>query len=247
MAQENMHILLQIVLTVEFLAKQCLRLRGHRDNKVELTRENNNRGNFIAALLYKAKSDSLLMKHLISARRNAKYTSKTIKNQITQIYANKVIENVTDLIRERKLPFSIIADETTDKFANQEILILCLRFVDLPSLSSSPSPSSCNPRNRECLMSFCTSTKSEHFGISNKILEVLSHPSIFLNIRKLCGQAYDGASVMSSDKAGVQAKIKEVSPMALYTQCYSHCLNLSIAASCQVQEVKNLIGVIRSP
>ena len=51
MAQENMHILLQIVLTVEFLAKQCLLLRGHRDNKADLTMENKNRGNFIAALL----------------------------------------------------------------------------------------------------------------------------------------------------------------------------------------------------
>ena len=49
---------------------------------------------------------------------------------------------------------------------------------------------------------------------------------------------------MSSDKAGVQAKIKEVSPIALYTHCYSHCLNLSIAASCAVQEVRNLISVI---
>ena len=49
---------------------------------------------------------------------------------------------------------------------------------------------------------------------------------------------------MSSDKAGVQAKIREVSPIALYTRCYSHCLNLSIAASCAVQEVRNLISVI---
>ena len=49
---------------------------------------------------------------------------------------------------------------------------------------------------------------------------------------------------MSSNKAGVQAKIKEVSPRALYTHCYSHCLNLSIAASCQVQEVRNLIAII---
>ena len=49
---------------------------------------------------------------------------------------------------------------------------------------------------------------------------------------------------MSSDKAGVQAKIREVSPIALYTHSYSHCLNLSIAASCAVQEVRNLISVI---
>ena len=41
-----------------------------------------------------------------------------------------------------------------------------------------------------------------------------------------------------------EIKIKEVSPLAMYTHCFSHCLNLSIAASCKVQEVRNLIGVI---
>ena len=30
----------------------------------------------------------------------------------------------------------------------------------------------------------------------------------------------------------------------MYTHCYSHCLNLSIAAACKVQEVRNLVGVI---
>ena len=85
MAQENKHILSQIVLTVEFLAKQGLPLRGHRDDKVDFTREDKIRGKFIAALQYKAKSDPLLMKHLISAKRNAKYTTKTIQNQITHI------------------------------------------------------------------------------------------------------------------------------------------------------------------
>lgn len=228
MAQENKHILSQIVLTVEFLAKQGLPLRVHRDDKVDFTREDKNRDNFIAVLQYKAKSDLLLMKHLISAKRNAKYTSTTIQNQITHIYANKVRENVTNLIRERDLPYTIIADETTDKFANQEILTLCLRFVDLPSSSSSPSPSSRNPRIRECLLSFLHLQRANAVGISKKILEVLSHPSISLNIRKICGQAYDGASVMSSDKAGVQAKIKEVSPMALYTHCYSHYFSFEL-------------------
>ncbi len=49
---------------------------------------------------------------------------------------------------------------------------------------------------------------------------------------------------MSSNIAGVQAMIKKVSPLALYTHCYSHCQNLSIAASCGIQEVKNMIALI---
>ena len=49
---------------------------------------------------------------------------------------------------------------------------------------------------------------------------------------------------MSSEKAGVQTKIKEVSPLAFYTHCYCHCLNLSLASACQLQEIRNPIGII---
>ena len=49
---------------------------------------------------------------------------------------------------------------------------------------------------------------------------------------------------MSSVRAGVHAKIKEISPLAICTHCFSHCLNLAIAASCKVQEVKHLISLI---
>ena len=51
---------------------------------------------------------------------------------------------------------------------------------------------------------------------------------------------------MSSEKAGVQAKIKEISPLAVYTHCYAHCLNLSIASTCNLQEVRNLVGLINA-
>ena len=47
---------------------------------------------------------------------------------------------------------------------------------------------------------------------------------------------------MSSHKAGVQ--VKAISHRALHTHCFSHCLNLSIAVSCGVPEVRNLIMVI---
>ena len=66
-------------------------------------------------------------------------------------------------------------------------------------------------------------------------------PSVSLKPSK--DQAYNGAAVMSSE-AGVQAKLKEISPLALYTHCCSHCLNLSVAASSKVQQVRNLIGLM---
>ena len=42
----------------------------------------------------------------------------------------------------------------------------------------------------------------------------------------MVSQGYDGASVMSGRCSGVQKKIKEVAPQAIYIHCYAHTLNL---------------------
>ena len=50
-------------------------------------------------------------------------------------------------------------------------------------------------------------------------------------MEKLVAQTYDGASVMSSELNGVQAKIKEKVPEAMFTHCYAHKLNLVLLHS----------------
>lgn len=47
----------------------------------------------------------------------------------------------------------------------------------------------------------------------------------------IVSQPYDGASVMSGICSGVQQRIKEVSPEAIYVHCYTHCLNLALVDS----------------
>ena len=84
--EENKEILRQIVLTVEFLAKQGLPLRGDRDDKVDFANEDINRGSFIAVLQLLAKGNDILRKQ------NAKYRSKTIQNEIVHIYANNALQ-----------------------------------------------------------------------------------------------------------------------------------------------------------
>ena len=113
------------------------------------------------------------------------------------VYASKIKET-------KDLPFTIIADESTDPYSNQEILSLCLRFVD----QSSPN----DPHVKECLINFMHLERTNATMISRKILESLSDPSISLDPNNIRSQACDGASVMSSGKEGVQAKIKEISP-----------------------------------
>jgi hypothetical protein len=47
-----------------------------------------------------------------------------------------------------------------------------------------------------------------------------------INNMLILGQCYDGASVMSGKNKGVQTKLREIYPNALYTHCYAHRLNL---------------------
>lgn len=49
------------------------------------------------------------------------------------------------------------------------------------------------------------------------------------SINNLRGQGYDGASVMSGERSGVQKRILDHEPKALYTHCPGHSLNLVIA------------------
>ena len=56
------------------------------------------------------------------------------------------------------------------------------------------------------------------------------------------GQWYDGATNMSSVNVGCQAIVKSKANLAFYQHCYSHSLSLAISQSCEVQEVRNMIG-----
>ena len=46
---------------------------------------------------------------------------------------------------------------------------------------------------------------------------------------------------MSSERVGVQAYIKRISPLVVYTHCSGHCLNLVISHSCTVPSVQNVL------
>ena len=52
-------------------------------------------------------------------------------------------------------------------------------------------------------------------------------------IQDCCGQAYDGASAMSSASKGASAVIKKKQPLAESVHCRSHCLNLAIVFACK--------------
>lgn len=68
--------------------------------------------------------------------------------------------------------------------------------------------------------------------------------SIGLNIENIRGQGYDGGSNMSGRINGVQALILKEQPLAIYTHCFNHSLNLCLSKACEVFAIKNMNGII---
>ena len=78
-----------------------------------------------------SKSDKDLKEHLLTGRRNATSTSNTVQEEVIRITGEYIRAKVTQPIQKENYFFSIIGDEVTDKYANQEVLSVCLRFLDL--------------------------------------------------------------------------------------------------------------------
>lgn len=65
-----------------------------------------------------------------------------------------------------------------------------------------------------------------------------------LDINNLRGQGYDGGSNMAGKFQGVQARIKQLNPLAVYIHCASHQLNLALTHACAEPSIRNASGVI---
>ena len=228
---KNMNALRAIISTIILCGKQNIPLRGHRDDSIGTA---SNKGNFHAILLLLGNSDKNLQEHLLTGRKNATSTSKTVQKEVIRITGGYIRAKVTQPIQKEDAFFSIIGDEVTDKYANQEILSVCLRFLDLNNDVSL--------KFKEVFFDYVNLDKTTGESIANAILSSLAENNIDVAFAR--GQAYDGSSAMSSEACGVRGRIRRIAPMALYTHCNSHVLNLSVAAACRLTSVRNMIGTL---
>ena len=226
--KDNKHVLRQIVQAIIFLGKQGLPLRGDKEDISDSTK---NPGNFLALLKMLSNNDPLLFRHLHAPRaKNATYLSPRIQNEVISIIGNDII--LTDIIDEVKKAvfFSVMADEVSSH--NVEHLALCLRFVDE------------NCDIREEFVSFVKLDRVRAQDIANSIISTIE--GLGLSLNELRGQGYDGASNMSGEKSGVQKRIRDIQPKALYTHCAGHSFNLAIVNSCSIPPIRNCIDVIKN-
>ena len=59
-----------------------------------------------------------------------------------------------------------------------------------------------------------------------------------LQISKIVGMGFDGASIFSGKRSGVQTRIKKLAPHALFVNCHCHLLQLAC-----VQDVNSTTGI----
>ena len=93
-----------------------------------------------------------------------------------------------------------MADEVTDPHGNQ-ILSVCLRML-------------AHCKVKQFFFDLLCIERATGEAIAHGVVECLKDRNIDIN--KARGQSYDGAQCMSSDKVGVQARIKQLSTRALY-------------------------------
>ena len=116
--------------------------------------------------------------------------------------------------------FSVLVDETKD-ISRQEQLAIVLRYVSLPTASI-----------HEHFLTYVIAENLDAESLTKYILDAFNEYK--LDVSCLVSQGYDGASVMSGKISGVQARIKEIAPSALYIHCNAHCLNLCLVDSVKV-------------
>ena len=147
-------------------------------------------------------------------------------NEIINVIGHDIIlARIVSEIKDTKF-YSVLADEVSSH--NVEHLPICIHYID----------------TREEFVNFVRLNKVRAVDISDAIITCLQN--LGLSLGTLHGQGYDGVSAMSGIEAGVQARIKEKQPKAVYTHCSGHALNLSFVGSCSIPSVRNCIDSIKN-
>lgn len=215
--KENREYIKTLADVLLLTAKQDIAQRGHREQKVD--DESVNRGNFLEIMELIAKHNPRFAQKLVQIPQNAKYTSPLLQNEIINILAEMVRDEITDEVKEAG-EFSVMADETKD-VSKKEQISLVLRYYNEGSI-------------KERFLLFKAADKLDASSLANTITECLEAMDVNYTTN-LVGQGYDGAAVMSGKKKGVAQLIKQEAKYANYIHCHAHRLNLVL-----VDTVKNV-------
>ena len=148
-----------------------------------------------------------------------------------QIVGSAILDEIVHRVKKAKLYSIIIADETPDNSKTEQLSLL-FRYI-------------WNGEVEERLLGVLpvqeTTAQVLFHTVCSKVKELV------IEISHLRGQCYDGASNASGVHTGLQARIKELSPSALFTHCYAHVLNLVIVDTMNKNRIaKDFFGTLQN-
>ncbi|XP_077340582.1 zinc finger MYM-type protein 1-like [Lithobates pipiens] len=210
--RDILHRLLDITL---FLAHQNLPFRDHREIMSSV-----NKGNFLELAELLSNYDPVLKEHFIrlkrsteSGKRMTSYFSPKIQNEFICLLGNHVKKKIVADIKKAKY-FGLFFDSTPD-VSHIDQMCEVIRYVHIEGD---------NVEVKESFLGFFPIAGKTAAELTENILQHLEEAGLDIS---LChGQGYDNAATMAGIHGGVQAKIKEINPKALFIPCANHSLNL---------------------
>ncbi|XP_039866244.1 zinc finger MYM-type protein 1-like [Simochromis diagramma] len=208
--REILKRLLSITLS---LASRNLSFRGSSDCLYEP-----DNGNFLKEVELMATYDLVMANHLANIKDEGSHThylSPETQNELIQIISSETFRAIVKQIQLAKY-FSIILDCTPDVSHTEQMSVI-VRIVCFQA----------QPDIKEYFLGYINVEQTTGLNLSNVVLDKLKELGIpFENCR---GQAYDNGANMKGKKQGVQARLLQLNPRALFVPCGAHTMNLVIA------------------
>jgi len=199
--ENNRGMLLKIVSSIRYLARQGLPLRGDGSEED---------GNFLQLLQLKGEDDAGLLEWM--KRKVNRYTSHDIQNEVLKVMATNILRTVSKCLQES--PFiALMLDETTDIGNDEQTTIVLRRVTDSFDV-------------HEEFVGLYKVPSIDAATLTSVAKDALCRLNVPLS--KLRGQCYDGASSMRGARSGVAKRIMEDEPRAVYIHCYGHSINLAV-------------------
>uniref|UniRef100_A0ABD2XBT5 HAT C-terminal dimerisation domain-containing protein n=1 Tax=Trichogramma kaykai TaxID=54128 RepID=A0ABD2XBT5_9HYME len=186
-------------------------LRGHDESA-----DSNEKGLFLEVVDLLKRYDVEFKEYLDNAPKNCTYLSNRIQNDILTALRNVILQLIREELEGQSV--ALTADETSDVGRHEQLSVV-LRYIPKNEVL---------PVERFISMNRLTATDAQ--TIFNSLTTTLQ--SLGVAWENVLAVAFDGASNMSGEFSGVQAKSKLENKSILYTHCWGHCLNLVLVDAC---------------